>query len=70
MNRPQKNSSKPRAEIVSISVVGDDPVFMLRPIPASKKALEAANLSIDDIDLYEVMKHLLLFLLHGQLSTC
>mgnify|MGYP003326443068 FL=1 len=24
------------------------------PIPASKKALEAANLSIDDIDLYEV----------------
>ena len=47
--------ANPRAEIVSISVVGDDPVFMLTgPIPASKKALEAANLSIDDIDLYEV----------------
>ena len=26
------------------------------PIPASKKALSAANLSIDDIDLYEVNK--------------
>ena len=51
----KKIQANPRAEIVSISVVGDDPVFMLTgPIPASKKALEAANLSIDDIDLYEV----------------
>ena len=51
----KKIQSNPRAEIVSISVVGDDPVFMLTgPIPASFKALEAANLSIDDMDLYEV----------------
>ena len=51
----KKIQANPRAEIVSISVVGDDPVFMLTgPIPASKKVLEAANLSIDDIDLYEV----------------
>ena len=51
----KKIQASPRAEIVSISVVGDDPVFMLTgPIPASKKALSAANLSIDDIDLYEV----------------
>ena len=51
----KKIQANPRAEIVSISVVGDDPVFMLTgPIPASKKALEAANLSIDEIDLYEV----------------
>ncbi len=51
----KKIQANPRAEIVSIAVVGDDPVFMLTgPIPASKKALEAANLSIDDIDLYEV----------------
>ena len=51
----KKIQSNPRAEIVSISVVGDDPVFMLTgPIPASHKALEAANLSIEDIDLYEV----------------
>ena len=52
LKKIQKN---PRAEIVSISVVGDDPVFMLTgPIPASFKALETANLSIDDMDLYEV----------------
>ena len=51
----KKSKLNPRAEIVSIAVVGDDPVFMLTgPIPASKKALSAANLSIDDIDLYEV----------------
>jgi acetyl-CoA acetyltransferase family protein len=51
----KKIKSSPRAEIVSISVVGDDPVFMLTgPIPASIKALETANLNIDDIDLYEV----------------
>ena len=51
----KKIKANPRAEIVSIAVVGDDPVFMLTgPIPASKKALSAANLSIDDIDLYEV----------------
>ena len=51
----KKIKKNPRAEIVSISVVGDDPVFMLTgPIPASFKALETANLSIDDMDLYEV----------------
>ena len=50
-----KIKANPRAEIVSISVVGDDPVFMLTgPIPASFKALEVANLSIEDMDLYEV----------------
>ena len=51
----KKIQSGPRAEVVSISVVGDDPVFMLTgPIPASIKALETANLTIDDMDLYEV----------------
>ena len=52
LNKIQAN---PRAEIVSISVVGDDPVFMLTgPIPASIQALKTANLTIDDMDLYEV----------------
>ena len=51
----KKIQANPRAEIVSISVVGDDPVFMLTgPIPASIKALKSANLTIDDMDLYEV----------------
>ena len=51
----KKIQSSPRAEVVSIPVVGDDPVFMLTgPIPATIKALETANLTIDDMDLYEV----------------
>tara|TARA_B100000676_G_scaffold311075_1_gene379695 strand:- start:456 stop:1634 length:1179 start_codon:yes stop_codon:yes gene_type:complete len=51
----KKIQASPRAEIVSISVVGDDPVFMLTgPIPASIQALKTANLTIDDMDLYEV----------------
>ena len=51
----KKIQANPRAEIVSISVVGDDPVYMLTgPIPASIQALKTANLTIDDMDLYEV----------------
>ena len=51
----KKIKTDPRARIVSISVVGDDPIMMLGgPIPASHKVLKAAGLTIDDIDLYEV----------------
>ena len=46
---------KPRAKIVSMSVVGSDPVLMLTgPIPAVGKALKKAGLTIDDIDLIEI----------------
>lgn len=46
---------RPRARIVSLAVVGSDPVVMLEgPIPATRLALEKANLTIDQIDLYEV----------------
>ncbi len=46
---------RPRAKIVSTTLVGVDPVTMLKgPIPASRKALERANLTIDDIDVFEV----------------
>ncbi|HIE87605.1 MAG TPA: steroid 3-ketoacyl-CoA thiolase [Gammaproteobacteria bacterium] len=46
---------KPRAKIVSTTLVGVDPVTMLKgPIPASRKALDRANLTIDDIDVFEV----------------
>jgi acetyl-CoA C-acetyltransferase len=45
----------PLARIVSMTVTAGDPVIMLEePIPATKKALERARLSIGDIDLYEV----------------
>ncbi|OZI12208.1 acetyl-CoA acetyltransferase [Bacillaceae bacterium SAS-127] len=46
---------KPRFRIVARTVVGSDPTLMLTgPIDATAKALEKAELTIDDIDLYEV----------------
>ena len=46
---------KPLAKIVHMSVMGHDPVIMLEaPIPATKRALERAKMSVDDIDLFEV----------------
>lgn len=45
---------KPYARIVSNAVAGVDPAIMgIGPVPATKKALEKANLTIDDIDLIE-----------------
>lgn len=47
-------SLKPYARIVSNAVAGVDPAIMgIGPVPATKKALEKANLTIDDIDLIE-----------------
>ena len=46
---------KPRAKIVATALVGVDPVTMLKgPIPASRKVLERAGLSLEDIDVFEV----------------
>jgi acetyl-CoA acetyltransferase family protein len=51
----KKVKADPRARIVGISVVGDDPIMMLGgPITASHKVLKATNLNINDIDIYEV----------------
>ena len=45
----------PRAKIVSTTLVGCDPVTMLKgPIPATEKVLADTGLSIDDIDIFEV----------------
>ncbi|MFF4773220.1 acetyl-CoA C-acetyltransferase [Microtetraspora fusca] len=45
----------PRARIVTLTLTGDDPVYMLTaPIPATKKALAKAGLGIDDIDVIEI----------------
>jgi acetyl-CoA C-acetyltransferase len=45
----------PRARIVTLSLVGDDPVYMLTaPIPATRKALKRAGLGIQDIDVVEI----------------
>ncbi|MDQ7041861.1 MAG: acetyl-CoA C-acetyltransferase [Rhodothermus sp.] len=46
---------KPRARIVSAALVGTEPTIMLTgPAPASKKALQKAGMTLDDIDLIEV----------------
>ena len=46
---------KPRAKIVATTLVGVDPVTMLKgPIPASRKVLERSGLSLEDIDVFEV----------------
>jgi acetyl-CoA C-acetyltransferase len=45
----------PLARVHTLSVVGDDPVYMLTgPIPATQHALSRSGLGIDDIDLFEV----------------
>ncbi len=45
----------PRARFVNFALAGVDPVTMLTgPIPATKKVLERAKMSIDDIDLVEI----------------
>ncbi len=45
----------PLARVVSMSVVGVDPVIMLTgPIPATEKVLHRAGVTIDDVDLFEV----------------
>jgi len=46
---------EPRARIHHLSVMGDDPIWMLTaPIPATKRALERTGLSMADIDLVEI----------------
>jgi acetyl-CoA C-acetyltransferase len=49
------NGWTPRARIVAAVNMGDDPTLMLNaPVPAAKKALSRAGLSVDDIDLFEI----------------
>jgi acetyl-CoA acyltransferase len=46
---------RPVARIVASSVVGDDPVLMLTgPIPATRRVLARAGMSVADIDVFEV----------------
>ncbi|MEH6591826.1 MAG: acetyl-CoA C-acetyltransferase [Halioglobus sp.] len=46
---------KPRARIVSCALTGTEPTIMLAgPTPAAQKALRMANMTVDDIDLFEL----------------
>ena len=45
----------PRARVVATANMGDDPTLMLNaPVPAARKVLDRAGLTIDDIDLFEI----------------
>ncbi|MDB6061253.1 MAG: acetyl-CoA acetyltransferase [Verrucomicrobiaceae bacterium] len=51
----KKQGWKPRARIVAMANVGDCPTLMLNaPVPAARKVLAKAGLTIDDIDLFEI----------------
>ncbi len=54
-SRARELGLRPRARIVASAVAGVDPAYMgLGPIPASRKALQRAGLSINDMDLIEL----------------
>jgi acetyl-CoA C-acetyltransferase len=50
-----KHGLKARAKVVAMANVGDSPTLMLNaPVPAARKALAKAGLTVDDIDLWEI----------------
>jgi acetyl-CoA acyltransferase 2 len=50
-----KDGDQPLARIVNWGIVGLEPAIMAYgPVPASLKALERANMNIEDIDLWEI----------------
>ena len=50
-----RHGLKPRARVIATANMGDDPTLMLNaPVPAAKKVLEKAGLTLDDIDLFEI----------------
>lgn len=54
-SRAEQLGLQPRARIVASAVAGVDPAYMgLGPIPASRKVLQRAGLTMQDIDLIEL----------------
>ena len=50
-----RHNLQPRARVVAMANVGDDPTLMLNaPVPAAKKVLAKAGLSSQEIDVWEV----------------
>ncbi len=46
---------RPRARVVATANMGDDPTLMLNaPVPAARKVLDRAGMTLDDIDLFEI----------------
>jgi len=51
----KKHGLKARARVVAWANVGDSPTLMLNaPVPAARKVLAKAGLTVDDIDLWEI----------------
>jgi acetyl-CoA C-acetyltransferase len=51
----QAHGLKPRARVVAMANIGDSPTLMLNaPVPAARKVLAKAGLTVDDIDLFEI----------------
>ena len=51
----KKHGMKARARIVAYANMGDSPTLMLNaPVPAARKVLAKAGLTVDDIDLWEI----------------
>jgi acetyl-CoA C-acetyltransferase len=51
----EKNGLKPRARVVQMGNMGDDPTLMLNaPVPSARRILAKAGLTLDDIDLWEI----------------
>jgi acetyl-CoA C-acetyltransferase len=51
----QANGLTPRARVVATANMGDDPTLMLNaPVPAARKVLEKAGMTLDDIDIFEI----------------
>ena len=45
----------PRARIVAMANMGDDPTLMLNaPVPAARKVLEKAGMTVNDVDIFEI----------------
>jgi acetyl-CoA acetyltransferase family protein len=50
-----KYKLKPMAKVISMAIAGVDPSIMgIGPVPATKKALQRAGLSVSDLDLIEL----------------
>jgi len=51
----QREGMKPRARVVAVANMGDSPTLMLNaPVPATRKVLAKAGMTLDDIDLIEI----------------
>ena len=51
----QSHGLKARARVVAMANIGDSPTLMLNaPVPAARKVLAKAGLTVDDIDLWEI----------------